>query len=481
MKLFCIIFIGLFGSSAYGVVSDSGSMDFASIQQNIDQFGVSSVIVEYESLVLSNGYLSNLNDDALMATVDLMRAGFRSSLSQRTLDSIQMEYDYVPGLVANVSDVELEELKQNPFVKKIYSNRLNTTHLGESLDIVYPRKSRVDIDGGDGWTVAVIDTGVDKSHSFFRTNGTNRVISEACYSGGGFPTSELRIDRLCPGNAAATTASGSGFHCTGYEGCDHGTHVAGIAAGNDGVASGANILAIQVFTGFRDIYFQNICETGFGANCISAFDSDIIAGLNRVYALRNTYKIAAVNMSLGSGYFSSACNGENSVMTNIISQLKSVGIATTVSSGNGGFSFGISYPACISNAIAVGATSDFDGFLLGSQFVTDERTSYSNNSAQLDIYAPGSLIRSSVPGNQFDNFNGTSMAAPHVAAAFAILKQALPNASIESLEATLKSVGPTVSHQSITRRRLDILAALEELGVYTPLSITPVLQLLLDD
>ena len=205
-----------------------------------------------------------------------------------------------------------------------------------------------------------------------------------------------------------------------------------------------------------------------------------MAGLNRVYALRNTYNIASANMSLGGGIFSSSCDNENSLITEIISKLKSARIATTVSSGNNGYSANISFPACVSDAIAVGATSDFTGALLGSSFVTDQRVFYSNNSGQLDIYAPGSVIRSSVPGNGFEEFNGTSMAAPHVAGAYAIFKHAMPDQTVFVFESVIKNSGPVVSHSGVNRRRLDISDVLRKFGFERP-PIIPVLQILLDD
>jgi len=66
-----------------------------------------------------------------------------------------------------------------------------------------------------------------------------RVVAEACFSSGGLD--DPRVDSLCPGNATAITGSGSGEDCVVYDGCGHGTHVAGIAAGNGGVASDSKI------------------------------------------------------------------------------------------------------------------------------------------------------------------------------------------------------------------------------------------------
>src|SRR2546426_4163491 len=79
---------------------------------------------------------------------------------------------------------------------------------------------------GTGTIVAILDTGVDSSHPFLKAAGVSKVIREACFSStfSGVSTS------VCPGGASSSTASGSAAPCA-LPGGDHGTHVAGIAAG----------------------------------------------------------------------------------------------------------------------------------------------------------------------------------------------------------------------------------------------------------
>jgi len=131
--------------------------------------------------------------------------------------------------------------------------------------------------------------------------------------------------------------------CTGATGCDHGTHVAGIAAGKSasfsGVAKDANLIAMQVFS-----------RTG---TSIGAYSSDVVKALERVYVLRGTYNIAAVNMSLGGGLFAANCDGTESLRKAAIDNLRSVGIATVIASGNDGSTISMGALACISSAISV--------------------------------------------------------------------------------------------------------------------------------
>jgi hypothetical protein len=94
--------------------------------------------------------------------------------------------------------------------------------------------------------------------------------------------------------------------------------------------------------------------------------------------------------------------------------------------------------------------------------VLDAVSPFSNSSEALDLLAPGQPIESSVPGGGFGILSGTSMAAPHVAGAWAVLKQQNPQASVSAILDAIASAGVPISdpRNGITRPRLQLDAAL---------------------
>jgi uncharacterized repeat protein (TIGR01451 family) len=229
--------------------------------------------------------------------------------------------------------------------------------------------------------------------------------------------------------------TGAGTNCdTDIAACVHGTHVAGVVAGHSsqmsGIAPDANIISLQVFT-----LFTSTDYCGSDAPCVMSYTSDQIAALERVYALRNDYNIAAVNMSLGSGSYNdpTVCDEKNPAYTEAVNNLVNSGIAVIASSGNVGLSDGIGYPSCISNVVSVGAAQSKTSV-----------ASFSNSVDFLDLLAPGTMISSSVPGGGYATMQGTSMASPHVAGAWALLKAHQPEATVASILQTLKQHGTPI-------------------------------------
>lgn len=345
-------------------------------------------------------------------------------------------YDTVPLMALTANRASLQQLLDDPDVIRVHEDIPVPPTLATSVPLIGGDVTASEGHTGAGQTVAIIDTGVDKSHPFFG----GRVVSEACYS-----TSNSVATSFCPGGASASTASGSGVPCpSGTDGCDHGTHVAGIAAGSGssftGVAPAASIVAIQAFSEFTG---TNCTDFELDDPCALTYTSDQIEALERVYELRNTHTIAAVNMSLGGGSNSAHCDTDP--RKTIVDNLHAAGIATAIASGNDGLTGSIGAPACISTAVAVGSTTKQDAV-----------SGFSNHAEIVDLMAPGSAINASVPGGGTGVKNGTSMATPHVTGAFAVLRHASPGSSVDEIVTALASTGAAVSRAGISKPRIQL-------------------------
>src|SRR5215831_3502483 len=365
------------------------------------------------------------------------------------------QYDTVPFVALEIGPDALAELEASPHVHRVMVDSLNHPLLPQSVPLVEGDQMWSRGDDGAGVTVAIVDTGVQTSHPFFG----GRVIEEACYS-----TSSAGVSTsFCPNGQSSQTGPGSGVNCS-LSVCFHGTHVAGIAAGNgatagqsfSGVAKGASIMAVQVFSQFnRDID----CGGPGTAPCAMAYTSDIIKGLERVYALRSLHTFSSVNLSLGGGLFIAPCDSEPEKP--IIDNLRSAGIATVIAAGNDGSTSRVSSPGCISSAVSVGSTTK-----------TDTISSFSNMASFVSLLAPGSSIYSSVTGGGFGTASGTSMATPHVTGAFALLKQAVPGATVDQILNALQTTGLPITDQrpggSATKPRIRVADAGDALAPPSP-------------
>lgn len=297
---------------------------------------------------------------------------------------------------------------------------------------------------GSSRTVAVVDSGIDITHADL----TDNIADEACF---------CATSNCCPNGTFHQFGAGAAEDADG-----HGTHVSGIitGAGNvapRGVAPGTHIVAVIVDS-----------------------TNDTLAALQWV-AIAHP-EVDAINLSRGT--FPSYSKGCETawpgwdLMEDMIAAVRALDIPVIVSSGNGGSPIGMSFPACVTSAISVGATNK-----------NDTVATFSNSVAQLDLLAPGAgfaeptmagdiedecpsdaqycVAATGLP-NRTARLQGTSMAAPHVTAAFALLKQADPDLTAEEILDCLKA-GPLVADTRVTPARqtprLDLPAAFAACGI----------------
>jgi subtilisin family serine protease len=394
-------------------------------------------------------------------------------------------FEFIPFMALAVTVEELDAIAGLDGITSIEEDRLAFPQLFASVPLVGGNNAWTAGLTGLGQTIAILDTGVDKTHPFLH----DKVVSEACYSTTSADDA-LVATSLCPGGVTQSTAAGSAMPYAGScprPICDHGTHVAGIAVGNGddsfphaGIARDAKLIAIQV--GSQPSAQE--CEINESPYpCVAIYTSDALLGIQRILALSDTYPIAAVNMSFASKPLSDqdSCVRNYPSYQAAIDSLTAAGIPAVIAAGNHASSSGIGAPACLPNAISVGATWDaaggdnncpgtlFPGNTKGPNLGTssvDSVTCYSNSSALLSFFAPGSLIVSSVPGGTYYPANGTSMATPHVSGAWALLKQRKGTLSISEGLSALASSGKPVTdpRNGIVKPRIRVDAAIDAIG-----------------
>ena len=190
---------------------------------------------------------------------------------------------------------------------------------------------------------------------------------------------------------------GNGQDCHG-----HGTHVAGtIGSSTYGVAKSVRLRGVRVL---------NCSGSGSTSGIISAVD----------WVRANRTNPAVANLSLGGGYSSS--------LNTAINNLANSGVFVAVAAGNE------SQNACnVSPASAASATT------VAASTSSDARASYSNYGSCVDLYAPGSSIRSTWLNGGTNTISGTSMASPHVAGVGALYKATYGNASSSTIDSWIKT------------------------------------------
>jgi subtilisin family serine protease len=391
-----------------------------------------SVIVVLDDVAAANGVRANV-----------------SQLQQRVLDTIHgsfavtQRWRTIAGFAGLADAVAVDSLVANPSVRHIGVDVGGGGSLAQSIPLIGAHLVQTSGYLGRGVTVAVLDTGAATVHPDLQA----AIVDQHCFcrnsDGSG----------CCPNGTTEQDGAGSAEDDHG-----HGTNVSGIIAsrgriGAAGVAPEAKLVVVKVMD--RSSRFSS--------------SSQVISGLDWVASTHPEVRV--INMSLGtSARFAGECDHLATFVRAfalIIDSLRSRGTLVFASTANTASATQIEAPACIRNAVAVGAVYDgnvgsvtFDGC---SDTVTsaDRIACFSNSSHALDLLAPGARITSTGRGGGTSTFSGTSQAAPHVAGTAALLLEASSSLTSDQIETALKLTGRwlTDSRNGLSFPRLDSYGA----------------------
>ena len=301
---------------------------------------------------------------------------------------------------------------------------------------------------GSGTVIAVIDSGVYPEHEQFTGKEDSGIIRGACFTQESGTMNKYTLSASCANGTGEDRTSGWIGPEMDPAAFFHGTHVASIAAGKDGVAPKADLISVNVFT--RLEYACTVSGEKTTCHGTGSLASDHIRAFEYLNELMDSegIRIAAINMSLGSGRSTKSCPSDRREA--YVKDFLSRGIITTVAAGNEAYDGGVSIPACMPSAFAVGALRDSG---------TPQVAPFSNHSDLVSILAPGTGIVAAVTGSPdaYEPHSGTSMAAPVAAGAVALLRQKYPDASAKVIRTLLTEMTDrTAARNKITKPVLDL-------------------------
>ena len=399
--------------------------------ENVSNTPTNSIEVNSSQPIFAESELIiTFNDDANMSSIASDMKKLFSNATTKEYSLIKAMHIKVPGVAADV-------IKSNLLEKAPFKNQIKTIEnnykfsLNEATNDTYYSKlwaventaqevngesgtKDADMDVKEAWDiskgssdviVAVLDTGVDYTHSDL----TDNMWKGATHYGYDFAAND-------DGDNDDDPMPEQPYDENGHY---HGTHVAGIigavgdnSTGVSGVAQSVQIMALKVFR-----------PNGAG------YSSDILEALDYISSkIDEGVKVVAINASYGG---SGGSNGDS--MDQAIQKLGDKGVVFIAAAGNDGKDIDSDpvYPASYSatNIIAV-AASDQD----------DKLASFSNYGKNtVDVAAPGENILSTYPDNQYAYANGTSMATPEVTGVVSLLAAVAPDSSVDDKIDAIKS------------------------------------------
>ncbi len=412
----------------------------------LEEEGKVNVIVKLRDKEPGNIIIStinNFNEDKIMHKLEKKIKNKFSSSNAFSAELTREEVEYL------LKENSVEEISYNYPIKLLLDDAVDITNASS----IWPKQINSLNLTGIHQSVCVIDTGVDYSHPDLGGCSNESFLAGNCSKViGGY---DFGDDDANPMD---------------YDG--HGTHVAGIVGASGGIfgmAPNVNIVAMKVFN-----------DTGAGDSGM------IVSAIDWCVNNASIYNISVITISLGlsdgngSLLRDSYCDADFGLLGNAINAAVAKNISVTVASGNDGNTTHIGVPACIENATPVASSTKSDGV-----------SSFSNRNNMTQLFATGGTsggsgscssgsmdpdrICSTYKDGAYISFSGTSMAAPIVAGAIAILNQYLNLTNQlmtpQEIETTLNQTGVLIDDNSgsgLNYSRIDIYSAILSLDVDAP-------------
>ena len=394
-------------ASAQTVVSRTGAA------MDVPPQRTASAIVEFrEPVYAASAVAAQARARTLQADLDrVMRRGVRPRVKQVYAHAFS-------GAAVDIPADAWDDVAKLPYVKRVHPDLPVRAFLSQSVPQVgAPAVWAAHGTRGRGVVVAVIDTGIDYSHPAL---------------GGGFGPGFRVAGGYDFVNNDADPADDNG----------HGTHVAGIAGASSpaltGVAPECTLLAYKVLNG-----------AGYGEF------SGVVAAIDRALDPDGNGDPSdaadVINLSLG-GY-----GTPEDPVAQAVENAIAHGVVVVAAAGNAGDFYTIGSPACAPHAITVGA-SELGGALAP---FTSRGPNTHLYTIKPEVVAPGVNIVSAAPGGGERPLSGTSMAAPHVAGAAALLLAVHPEWTPAEVKSALVSTAFDLQAEAMAQGagRIDVAAA----------------------
>ena len=398
------------------VVLDEPGLAEARMQSRVLSTAAKERRLELSSLG-SRSYLSALNRGHALFEARLRKV-VRSAVVYRRYRIV------FNGVAVSLPARELPRLRR---LGDVYPNARYTRLLDRSVPMIGAPSLWPSTGGGAGAKIAILDDGIDQTHAFFSPAGYTMPA--------GFPkgqtshtTAKVIVARAFVPRGVTWPASRLPFD---PQLSFHGTHVAGIAAGNADTptSEGARVsgAAPRAYLGNYKVLTVPTEEFGLNGNA-----PEIAAGVEAAVA----DGMDVINLSLGQPEIEPS----RDILARAIEGAAAAGVPTVAAAGNefGRFTLGsVGSPGAVASAITAGAISTGRTGPIGIASFSSSGPTPVSLRFKPELVAPGTEILSAAPGNDWSRLSGTSMAAPHVTGAVALLRLRHPTWTPAQLKSAL--------------------------------------------